>query len=120
MCFLLAINSFSFSFSIFAFQVRPCASQSHFITLSQLIGSWETGELSEAITRYAQFNIKYEQLELLHEPGIKSFPHELVEVLFLKRYGFDISFYQAPQQRWGVNLQIPKLEPRRLLNHYGP
>ena len=56
----------------------------------------ETGELSEAITRYAQFNIKYEQLELLHEPGFKSFPHELVEVLFLKRYGFDISFYQVP------------------------
>ena len=58
------------------------------MTLSQLIGSWETEELSEAITRYAQFNIKYEQLELLHEPGFKSFPHELVEVLFLKRYLF--------------------------------
>ena len=57
-CFLLAINSFSFSFSIFAFQVRPFASQSHFMTLSQLIWSWETGELSEAITRYAQF-LKY-------------------------------------------------------------
>ena len=24
--------------------------------------------------------------------------HELVEVLFLKQYGFDISFYQAPLQ----------------------
>ena len=71
------------------------------MTLSQLIGSWETGELSEAITRYAQFHIKYEQLELLHEPGFKSFPHELVEVLFLKRDGFD----------WRVYL--PELSSRR-------
>ena len=55
-------------------------------------------ELSEARTSYAQFNIEYVLLELLYEPGFKSFPtlknfrtHELVEVLFLKRYGFDIS-----------------------------
>ena len=92
--FLLLIHLVSlFQFSLFKY---ARSRQSHFMTLSQLIGSWETGELSEAITRYAQFNIKYEQLELLHEPGFKSFPHELVEVLFLKRYGFDISFYQAP------------------------
>ena len=60
-------------------------------------------ELSEARTRYAQFNIKYVHLE----PGAclelymykvsrvslhQNFrTHELVEVLFLKRYGFDIS-----------------------------
>ena len=54
-------------------------------------------------TGYAQFNISYVQLELLYEPGFKSFPvlkhfrtHEFVTVLFLKRYGFDISRYQAP------------------------
>ena len=60
-------------------------------------------ELSEARTsRYAQFNIEYVHLELLYEPGFKSFPtlknfrtHKLVEVLFLKQYGFDISLYQA-------------------------
>ena len=50
---------------------------------------------------YAQFST-YKilvHLELLYEPGFKSFPalrtHELVEVLFLKPYGFDISLYQA-------------------------
>ena len=30
--------------------------------------------------------------------------HELVEVLFLKQYGFDISLYQAPLLSEGVNL----------------
>ena len=43
---------------------------------------------------------KYVHLEPLHEPGFKSFPtfntaretHELVVVLFLKEYGFHISF----------------------------
>ena len=39
------------------------------------------------------------ELKLLHEPGFKNFQlyetHELVEVLFLKRDGFDISLYQV-------------------------
>ena len=48
-------------------------------------------ELSEARTWYAQFSIEYVHLELLYEPGFKSFPtskrtDELIEVLFLKRY----------------------------------
>ena len=50
---------------------------------------------------YAQFSRHkiVVHLELFYEPGFKSFPalrtHELAEVLFLKRYGFDISLYQA-------------------------
>jgi len=45
---------------------------------------------------------KYVHLELLYEPGFKIFPtlklrtHELVGVLFLKQYGFDIFLYRAP------------------------
>ena len=31
-------------------------------------------ELTEARTTYAQFNTKYVHLELLYEPGFKSFP----------------------------------------------
>ena len=31
-------------------------------------------ELSEVRTRYAQFNINYVYLEMLNEPGFKSFP----------------------------------------------
>ena len=64
---------------------------------------------------YAQFSRHkiLVHLELLYEPGFKSFPalrtHEMVEVLFLKRYGFDISLYQALWQRWGVNFWISKL-----------
>ena len=60
-------------------------------------------ELSVARTRYAQLNTKYIHLELLYEPGFKSFftlkifrTHKLVEVLFLKQYGFYVSLYQAP------------------------
>ena len=50
---------------------------------------------------YAQFSRHkiLVHLELFYELGFKSFPalrtHELAEVLFLKRYGFDISLYQA-------------------------
>ena len=54
-------------------------------------------------TGYEQFNISHLQLELSYEQSFKSFPvfkhfrtHEFVAVLFLKRYGFDISRYQAP------------------------
>ena len=31
-------------------------------------------EVSEARTMYAQFNIKYVHLQLIYEPGFKSFP----------------------------------------------
>ena len=39
-----------------------------------LRGIWR--ELTEARTRYAQFNIKYVHVELLYEPGFKSFPEK--------------------------------------------
>ena len=61
---------------LFHFSCYECGAYTRAAPISTtgktLRGRWR--EVSEARTTYAQFNIKYVHLEVIYEPGFKTFP----------------------------------------------
>ena len=64
----------SFTYRKWSIRGRGAYSRAEFISTTGKTRRGIERELSKARTRYAQFNIKYVHLELLYEPGFKSFP----------------------------------------------
>ena len=94
----LTVNDRLSTARLFHFPVIGAAliRERHFFSNTSKTQSEIYRELSETRTSYAQFNIKYVHHEHPLSRVSNCRTHEFVEVLFLKRDGFDISLYKAP------------------------